>query len=76
MRRREITIRATEHRTASEAIQHLNVSAGDRAVLVGGKYLTLSQAEAERLEATGGEFAYLSWHRPTNQIMTIPVNDH
>jgi len=42
----EITIRATEHRSAHEALQHLDVSGDDHAILVGGKYLTLKQAEA------------------------------
>jgi hypothetical protein len=75
MRTREIRLHATEHRSAHEALQHLEVSADDRAISVGNKYLTLSQAEADRLEATGVEFAYLVHHRPTGRIMTIPVNE-
>ena len=69
----EITIRANEHASAHEAIQHLDVSADDHAILVGRKYLTLTRAEAERIAAAGIEFAYLVDRDGT--IMTIPVND-
>jgi hypothetical protein len=75
MQTREIKLQATEHPSAHEALQHLAVSDDDRAVLVGDKYLTLRQAEADRLEAMGVEFAYLIHHRPTGRIMTIPVNE-
>ncbi len=75
MRTREIRLQATEHRSAHAALQHLEVSADDRAILVGDKYLTVSQAEADRLEAMGVEFAYLVHHRATGRIMTIPVNE-
>jgi hypothetical protein len=45
-----------------------------RAVLLGGKYLTMPQAEADKLESLGADFAYLVWHEATGQIMTIPVD--
>jgi hypothetical protein len=73
MRKNEITIRATDHRNAHEALQHLDVSGDDQAILVGNKYLTLKQAEAERIAAAGVAFAYLVDHH--GKIMTIPVND-
>ena len=73
MRNTEITIRATEHPSAHEAIQHLNVSGDDHTILVGNKYLTLKQAEVNRIVAAGVEFAYLVSHH--GKIMTIPVND-
>jgi len=72
MRNTESNIRATEHASAHEAIQHMDVSGDDHAILVGNKYLTLKQAEAERIAAAGIEFAYLVDHH--GQIMTIPVN--
>lgn len=81
MRNTEINIRATEHASAHEAIRHLAASVDHRAILIsrdGGRrvqYLTLPRVEAERLEAAGVEFAYLTMHRPTGQIMTVPVND-
>ena len=73
MPKNEINIRATEHPNAHEAIQHLDVSGDDHAILVGDKYLTLKQAEVERIARAGIEFAYLVDHH--GQIMTIPVND-
>jgi hypothetical protein len=73
MRRTEITIRATEHRSAHEAIQHLDVSGDDVAILVASRYLTARQAEVEKIAAAGIEFAYLVDHH--GKIMTIPVND-
>lgn len=74
MTERVITIRGTEHPNAHEAIQYLDCSADDRAILIGRKHLTVSLAEAHRLEALGIEFAYLIHHEPTGRIMTIPVN--
>jgi hypothetical protein len=69
----EIAIRGTEHPSAHEAIQHLEVSGDDHAILVDNKYLTLKHSEVERIAAAGIEFAYLVDH--DGQIMTIPVND-
>jgi len=81
MQNQEITIRATEHPSAFEALQYLDASGDDRAIMIGAdggrsvKYLTLTRDEAERIEAAGIEFAYLSYHEPTGRIMTVPVND-
>lgn len=81
MQTREITFQATEHRSAAEALQYLDASGDERAIMIGAhggrivKYLTLTQAEAERLEAAGITFAYLCYHEPTGRMMTIPVND-
>lgn len=73
MRTNDITVRATEHRNAHEAIQHLDVSSDDHAILLDGKYLSAKQAEVDRLATAGIEFAYLVDH--DGKIMTIPVND-
>lgn len=73
MQANDITIRATEHQSAHEAIQHLDVSGDDHAILVGNQYLTATQAEVDRLATAGVEFAYLVDHH--GKIMTIPVND-
>jgi len=73
MRDPDITIRGTRHPNAHEAIQHLCVSGDDCAISVGGMYLTVKKAEAERLEASGIPFAYLVDHH--GKIMTIPVGD-
>ena len=69
----EITIQATEHPTAHEAIQHLSVSGDDYAILIGGKHLTVSKAEAERIQAAGFDFAYL--FDRDGQIFSVPVHD-
>jgi hypothetical protein len=68
-----VTIRATEHRSAHEAIQHLDVSGDDHAILLDGKHLSAKQVEVDRLAAAGVEFAYLVDHH--GKIMTIPVGD-
>ena len=73
MRQPDITIRGTRHRTCHEAIQHLSVSGDDHAVSVGGMYLTVTKAEAERLEASKIPFAYLSDR--DGRIMAVPVGD-
>lgn len=73
MREPDITIRGTRHQNAHEAIQHLSVSSDDHAISVGGMYLTVAQAEAERLEASGIPFAYL--FDRDGRIMTVPVGD-
>ena len=67
----DITIRGTRHRSAHEAIQHLAVSGDDYAVSVGGMYLSVKRAEAERLEAAKIPFAYL--FDRDGQIVTVPV---
>jgi hypothetical protein len=72
MRTTEITVQATEHPSAHEAVQHLEASGDDHAIMVGDKYLTLKRAEVDRIAAAGIEFAYLfDYH---GQIMAVPVN--
>jgi hypothetical protein len=73
MQTNDITIRATEHQNAHEAIQHLDVSGDDHAILLDGKYLTARQAQIDKIATAGIAFAYLVDHDGT--IMTIPVND-
>ena len=74
MKIKDIYIWATGHANASDALQHLDVSGDDHAILVHGKCLTLKQAELDRIAAAGIEFAYLVEHN--GKIMTIPVNEH
>ena len=73
MREPDITIRGTYHKNAHEAIQHLSVSSDDHAISVGGMYLTVANAEAERLEASKIPFAYL--FDRDGRIMTVPVGN-
>jgi len=69
----EIVIEFMEHDSAAEALQYLEVSKHDRAILMGRKHLTLTQADAEKLEFVGAVFAYLAYDKKTRRIMTIPV---
>ena len=67
----DTTIRGTRHHSAHEAVQHLSVSGDDHAISVGGMYLTVPQAEAERLEASGIPFTYL--FDRDGRIVSVPV---
>lgn len=73
-----ITFEAMEFPTASEAIQHYYASGyGDRIIRLNGHYYLTKQEEAERLEITGVEFAYVCDHEMPdgrNVIVTVPVN--
>ncbi len=72
----DITFYATRHPNAHEALQHLDAAGdGGYAIMLGGMYLTVTRAEAQRLEAAGVGFAILTYHEPTGRIMTIPVGD-
>ena len=73
MRPPDITIRGTRHANAHEAIQHLSVSGDDYAISVGGMYLTVTKAEAQRLEASQIPFAYL--FDRDGRIMSVPVGN-
>jgi hypothetical protein len=73
MQVKDITVEATEHPSAHEAIQHMDVSGDDRAILVGGKCLTATQGEIDKIAEAEIEFSYLVDHH--GKIMTIPVND-
>lgn len=68
---REIEVRLTEHPTAHEAIQHLSCSGDDRAITMGGRFYSLTQADAEKLEWLGAAFAYL--FDRDGQIVTVPA---
>ncbi|MCC7291481.1 MAG: hypothetical protein IT449_05400 [Phycisphaerales bacterium] len=73
-----MTIEAIEFDSAHEAIQHYYAGGyGDRVIALDRKYYLLKQAEAERLETAGVEFAYVFDHDlpdGRNVLMTVPVN--
>ena len=72
-----IPIHASEFETAREAIQHAHTTRGDKAILLHGRNMVVSQQDADRLAAARIEFAYLFDHRMpdgTPRIMTVPVN--
>ncbi len=72
---------ATEHATAIEALQYLDVSGHDEAMLVGGRFLTMNEREAEKLAASGIAAAYIGTinrivdGKVVERICTIPIND-
>ena len=67
-----IEIRALEFASAHEAIQHTEAAGWGQAILLGGKNLVVSRADADRLAALGAYFAYLCAHR--GRIVTVPVH--
>jgi hypothetical protein len=71
---REIVIEFVEHSSAAKSLQYLEISRHDRAILMGGKYLTLTKADAEKLEFVGASFAYLVYYEASERIMTVPVD--
>jgi hypothetical protein len=73
----EITIKGIEFPNAGEAIQHTYADGRGEAITIGGKYMVVEKAEAERLAAAGVYFAYLGLHEMpdgSTRIVTIPIN--
>jgi hypothetical protein len=74
-----MTFEAIEFDNAGEAIQHYYASGyGDDVISLDGKYYLTKEAEAQRLEAAGIEFAFVFDHEMpdgTNRLITVPVND-
>lgn len=71
MSNHKITIQATAHTSAPEAIEYLDVSGDDHAILLRGRYLTVTDTEVQKILRAGIEFAYLV--ERDGKIMTIPV---
>ena len=72
-----MTFNAYEFPNASEALQHVDASGRGVAIRLRRQPLVVSQADADRLEAAGVEFAYLCDHEMPDgswRIVTIPVN--
>jgi hypothetical protein len=71
-----IELHATEFTHARAAIAHAQATGGV-AIQVASKILATTRAEADRLAATGAEFAYLFNHRLPDGalcVVTVPVN--
>jgi hypothetical protein len=66
----EVAFWATEHESAHAALQHLDVSDADHALLVAGRYVTVTHSELEKLVEANVQFAFVIDHH--GQIMTIP----
>jgi hypothetical protein len=57
-----MTFNAYEFPIASEALQHVGASAAGVAITLRRQPLAVSQTDADRLEASGVELAYLCGH--------------
>lgn len=68
-----LTMTATHHPGGFEALQHLECSSDDVAVIIDGEHYTMQRAEADRLETAGVEMAYL--YRRGGKVLTVPVNE-
>jgi len=71
-----IEFQAIDFETAHEAIQWTEADGRGVAILLDGPKV-VSQADADRLEAAGVEFAYLHDHEMpdgSHRIVTVPVN--
>ena len=71
---RHIKVKAAEYRTGHQAVQAAEAGGGE-AVLVGGRHLVVSAADAGRL-AAGVAFARLC-HADTDfgpRVVAVPVN--
>jgi hypothetical protein len=72
-----IQVEGVEFKTARDAVRHAKASMSSRAIRIGGKNLVVDQSEADRLAASGVEFAFLCEHQMpdgSRRIMTVPVN--
>ena len=67
-----MTIQATKHDTAHEAIQHLSVSGDDHAVLIGSEAFSVPQATVDAMDEARCEYAFLC-EDAAHRIMTVPV---
>lgn len=73
----QIEYRAIECTSATDALQEADAGGFGEAVLIGGKPMVVPQADCDRLEAAGVEFAYLHNHQMSDgsyRIVTVPIN--
>jgi hypothetical protein len=73
MKTRTILVRGREHGSAHDALVELNFS-GDHAVSLGGRFLTVTEAEMQRLQAAGVQPTTWHHHRPTDRVLSVPGN--
>lgn len=65
-----IEIEATEHDSASDAVQWLSCSGDDHAISIGDRYFTVKKAELDRLERLG--IVPTTWHNHKGQLVSVP----
>jgi hypothetical protein len=68
-----LTVRGKVHATAHDALVELNFS-GDHAISLGGRLLTITEAELRRLQAAGVQPT--TWHHDdeTGRVLSVPGN--
>ncbi|MBI1904321.1 MAG: hypothetical protein HYS13_24770 [Planctomycetia bacterium] len=72
----ELVLPSVRGRRSDEALQTRDAEGWDEAIAVGGKYLTVDDAEAWRLAEMGVEFAYLCNQELADGsfiVVTVPV---
>ncbi len=72
-----IQIQGSAFGSAHEAIQDTYASGRGQVISVGGRYLVVEKAEADRITALGIPFAHVSEHPMADgsfRMVTIPVN--
>ena len=68
-----IQIQGTEFKTPADAIQDAaDGEPGRVAIVIGGRFFTVRETEAEHIAATGTSFAYLNDRN--GRLVTVPVN--
>jgi hypothetical protein len=67
-----MTITATKHNSAHEAIQHLSVSGDDHAVMIGDGIFSTTQETVEAMDEARCEYAFICEDK-AGRIVTVPV---
>jgi hypothetical protein len=73
----EITFLAIESESMTDALQWTDASGQGETALIGGEPMVVQQADLNRLEEAGVEFAYIFDHEMSDgsyRIVTVPVN--
>jgi hypothetical protein len=72
-----ITVQGDQFSSASEALQFVDSDGRGTVISIGGTYIVVAEAEAERLETEGYHFAVLSemlFPSGGSTIVAVPVN--
>lgn len=62
-----------EHKNMIEAYQDIDASGYECAIIFAGKYIATTDSAAQTLLDDGFDFAYICYHKQTNQCVTIPA---
>lgn len=66
-----VEIRGKEHATVHDALVELNFS-GDRAISIGDRFFTVSEAEYEGIQDLGIQPTNWYHHEPSGRILSVP----